>query len=183
MQSIQSRTLNLVLAGGRGERLQPLTHQKPKPLVSFGGIYRIIDFTLSNCVNSQLSKICILTQYRHDAMKSYIREGWNRFSGKVSKDGDCPVCLPPSRERPYRGTADAVFQNINLLRRDKPDFVLILSGDHVYHMDYTDLIRRHADTGADVTIAAIKQPIQTAYQFGVLETDGRLRVVGFQESR
>ena len=172
----------LILAGGRGERLQPLTAYRPKPLISFGGIFRIIDFTLSNCLNSALSRVSLLTQYRSEELHDYIRQNWAEVWRHSARCGTAPLpCLPPVSGKQYRGTADAVFQNLPILESDWPELVLILSGDHIYDMDYRDLIRRHAESNADLTIAAVEHPLKDAHHFGVVEVDGDMKVIGFQE--
>ena len=169
----------LILAGGRGERLYPLTVSRSKPAVPFGGVFRIVDFTLSNRLNSGLSRACLLTQYKHEDLQSYIERSWNELWTEITRE---PLaCLPPSRGKRYRGTADAVFQNIGAFQNDGPEFVLILSGDHVYHMDYRWLLRSHAETDADLTIATVEHRLTDAAHFGVVEVDTESRVIGFQE--
>jgi glucose-1-phosphate adenylyltransferase len=174
------RTQAFILAGGQGERLQPLTISRPKPLVSFGGMFRILDFTLSNCLHSGLQDVSILTQYQHEELHRYIRQGWSRFWHSSSPDRSPLVCRPPVSGKRYRGTADAVFRNSEVMS-EKSDFVLILCGDHIYQMDYGDLLRHHMETNADLTIATVKHPLRAASQFGVLEVDQAFRVTGFQE--
>jgi len=169
----------LIMAGGRGERLYPLTASRPKPAVPFGGIFRIVDFTLSNCLNSGLKNVTLLTQYKHEELQSYIRQGWSRLWSGYSPEP--LVCLPPRGEQRYRGTADAVFQNMGELESCGPEPVLILSADHVYHMDYRRLLSYHADTKADLTIATVEHALTAAKDYGVVEVDDELRVVGFQE--
>jgi glucose-1-phosphate adenylyltransferase len=170
-----------ILAGGRGERLHPLTLSRPKPLLPFGGFFRIIDFTLSNCLNSKLFQVSLLTQYKCEALHAHIRNAWIDV-WKASGRGDGTLrCLAPASGKRYRGTADAVFQNMPLLDFDRPEFVLVLAGDHVYEIDYRDLIRNHAETGADLTIAAVEYPVTEARHFGVLEADARFQVIGFEE--
>jgi len=172
------RTQALILAGGRGERLFPLTASRPKPAISFGGIFRIIDFTLSNCLNSTVPQVALLTQYRRDELHTYIREGWSEL---WNTSGRQPLtCLPPTSGKRYRGTADAVFQNLPLIHSDTEN-VLILSGDHVYQMDYRELLAQHAETNADVTIATTEHPLKDATHFGVVEVEKDFRVTGFQE--
>ena len=169
----------LILAGGRGERLYPLTVSRSKPAVPFGGIFRIVDFTLSNCLNSGLSRASLLTQYKHEDLQSYIERSWNELWTEMTRE---PLaCLPPSGGNRYRGTADAVFQNIGAFQNDGPEFVLILSGDHVYQMDYRSLLRSHAETDADLTIATVEHRLTDAAHFGVVEVDTESRVIGFQE--
>lgn len=175
-------TLTFILAGGEGSRLHPLTDERPKPVVPFGGIFRIIDFTLSNCLNSGLRRLYLLTQYKHEALHRYVREGWGALWNEFRWDrGEFLVCLPPASGKRYRGTADAVLQNIELIRRECPEFVLILSGDHIYHMDYRELVESHADSGAGLTIAVAEQPAEEASRFGVLEVEPDGRVAGFEE--
>jgi len=173
-----SRTQAFILAGGKGARLHPLTAARPKPAVSFGGVFRIIDFTLSNCLHSGVSRVIVLTQYRYEQLHSYVRKAWwNVWSQTV---GDYPVCSPPGPGMSYSGTADAVFQNLES-RDIASDYVLILSGDHVYQMDYRDLLRQHIETKADLTIATVEYPLAKASAFGVLQVNGSLRVTGFKE--
>ena len=174
VQTLTARTQTFILAGGRGERLLPLTLDRPKPAVPFGGTSRIIDFTLSNCVNSGLSRLRLLTQYKYEELHSYIRRQWR------DRAGNHPVCLPPVSGKQYRGTADAVFQNLATGEK-LPDFVLVLSGDHVYEMDYREMLMQHAATGADLTIGTVEHPIQDASRYGVVEVDSEFRVTGFQE--
>ena len=175
-----ARTQTFILAGGQGERLQPLTALRPKPAVSFGGMFRIIDFTLANCMHSGLPNVLLLTQYRHDELHRYIREGWWDLWKTSSTEREPLRCLQPVNGKRYRGTADAVFQNAGLLNADS-EFALVLSGDHIYQMDYRDLLRQHAETNADLTIAAVEYPLDEASHFGVLEVDDSLRVTGFEE--
>jgi glucose-1-phosphate adenylyltransferase len=175
-------TLGVLLAGGAGERLYPLTRDRAKPAVTFGGIYRIIDITLSNCVNSDLRKVYILTQYKALSLNRHIREGWGNVYGR--EIGEFIEILPPMKrvsENWYMGTADAVYQNIYSVGSEQPKFVLILSGDHIYKMNYDRMAQQHRDSGADVTIATILiDPAETKH-FGVVEIDREGRVVGFQE--
>ena len=146
-------TLGVLLAGGAGERLFPLTRDRAKPAVTFGGIYRIIDVTLSNCVNSDLRRVYILTQYKALSLNRHIREGWNIFGSEV---GEFIEVLPPMKrvsEKWYQGTADAVYQNIYSIGAEQPKHVLILSGDHIYKMNYGRMMKQHKDSGADATLA------------------------------
>src|SRR5690348_12116696 len=153
-----TRTHALILAGGQGERLHPLTVSRPKPAVSFGGMFRIIDFTLSNCLHSHLRRVSILTQYKSEELLRYVREGWWDLWSSTATNREDLVCLPPVSGKRYRGTADAVFQNVELLNGDS-EFVLMLSGDHIYQMDYRDLLRQHVETNADLTIATVEHPL------------------------
>ena len=171
----------LLLAGGAGERLYPLTRDRAKPAVSFGGPYRIIDFTLSNCINSGLRKIFIATQYKSQSLNRHIRMGWGTVNTEL---GEFIEILPPQKrvgENWYLGTADAVYQNLYSLERERPRWVIILSGDHIYKMDYGKMLDVHIARGAQLTVAAIEVPVADSRRFGVLEVDEASRVVGFQE--
>lgn len=174
-------TLTLVLAGGQGERLYPLTKDRAKPAVPFGGQYRIIDFTLSNCANSGLQRIFVLTQYKSYSLDRHLRMGWNIFSGHFNQ---FLYSIPPQLRVGsswYLGTADAVFQNVELLEAQRPRRVLILSGDQIYKMDYSEMIEAHARCGAAATIAAVECDPVTARRMGVLELDPGGRVRAFVE--
>ena len=175
-------TLGILLAGGAGERLYPLTRDRAKPAVTFGGIYRIIDITLSNCVNSGLRRVFILTQYKALSLNRQIREGWNIFGHEI---GEFIEILPPMKrvsENWYMGTADAVYQNIYSIGSEQSNFVFILSGDHIYKMNYQKMLEQHVEAGADVTVATFEvSPEEAAGSFGVLETDKDWRIVGFEE--
>src|SRR4029077_19321516 len=139
---LEDQTLTFILAGGEGERLYPLTADQPKPAVPFGGVFRIIDFTLSNVLNSGLRRIYVLTQYKHERLHSYVREGWTQIRNEFRQDcGEDLMCLPPISGKRYRGTADAVFQNLEAIEKSSAEYVLIVSGDQVYHMDYGELLR------------------------------------------
>ncbi|MGE3840359.1 MAG: glucose-1-phosphate adenylyltransferase [Vicinamibacterales bacterium] len=174
-------TLVVVLAGGAGERLFPLTRERAKPAVYFGGPYRIIDFTLCNCINSGLRKIFIATQYKSLSLNRHIRLGWNVVAEEL---GEFVEILPPQKrvgEHWYLGTADAVFQNLYSIVQEDPRHIVVLSGDHVYKMDYGKMLRVHKETGARATIAAIELPLEDARRCGVLQVDATDRVTGFQE--
>ena len=175
-----ARISTFILAGGQGERLHPLTLSRPKPAVSFGGAFRMIDFTLFNCLHSGLCRVSLLTQYKYEELHRYLREGWSDLWSDPSVCREPLLCLPPVSGKRYRGTADAVFQNVNVVHADS-DFVLVLSGDHIYQMDYGDLLRQHIETNADLTIAAVEYPLCEAMNFGVLQVDETSRVTGFQE--
>jgi glucose-1-phosphate adenylyltransferase len=173
--------LGILLAGGAGERLYPLTRHLAKPAVPFGGAYRIIDFTLSNCINSHIRRIFILTQYKALELTRHIRDGWNIFSADL---GEFIEVIPPMKrvhEDWYRGTADAVYQNIESIVAERPSQVLIVSGDHIYKMDYREMLEWHKQCGADATIATIQYNPAEAHHFGVLEIDSDFRIVGFEE--
>jgi glucose-1-phosphate adenylyltransferase len=174
-------TLVIVLAGGAGERLYPLTKERAKPAVYFGGPYRIIDFTLSNCVNSGLRRIFIATQYKSLSLSRHIRMGWNVVSEEL---GEFIELLPPQKrvgEHWYLGTADAVYQNLYSIVRENPRHIIVLSGDHVYKMDYGKMLRFHLDHEAAATIAAIEIPTSESHRFGIVQIDEGDRVSGFQE--
>jgi len=175
-------TLGVLLAGGAGERLYPLTRDRAKPAVTFGGIYRIIDITLSNCINSDLRHVYILTQYKALSLNRHVREGWGSVVGREL--GEFIEILPPMKrvsDNWYMGTADAVYQNIYSIGSEEPKYVLILSGDHIYKMNYDLMLKQHKDSGADVTLGTILvEPTETRH-FGVVEIDRTGRVVGFQE--
>ena len=174
-------TLGVLLAGGAGERLYPLTRDRAKPAVTFGGIYRIIDVTLSNCVNSNLRRVFILTQYKALSLNRQIREGWNILGREI---GEFIEILPPMKrvsDNWYMGTADAVYQNIYSIGSEQPKYVLILSGDHIYKMNYERMLTQHVDSGADVTLATLLTDPGESRHFGVVDIDRDSRVVGFLE--
>ena len=174
-------TLGVLLAGGAGERLYPLTRDRAKPAVTFGGIYRIIDITLSNCVNSDLRRVFILTQYKALSLNRHIREGWNIVAREM---GEFIEILPPMKrvsDNWYMGTADAVYQNIYSIGSEEPKHVIILSGDHIYKMNYGRMLKQHSDSGADVTLATILVEPEETFRFGVVDMDRDSRVVGFEE--
>jgi glucose-1-phosphate adenylyltransferase len=174
-------TLGVLLAGGAGERLYPLTRDRAKPAVTFGGIYRIIDITLSNCINSDLRRVYILTQYKALSLNRHIREGWNIVGREVNEFVEV---LPPMKrvsDQWYQGTADAVYQNIYSIGSEQPKHVLILSGDHIYKMNYELMLKQHEDSGADVTLGTIQIDPDETYRFGVVEVDRDNRITGFEE--
>jgi glucose-1-phosphate adenylyltransferase len=172
----------VVLAGGRGERLGPLTRDRAKPAVPFGGTYRIIDFTLSNCINSGLRRILVLTQYKAMSLDRHITLGWRHFLCREL--GEYIDVVPPQQridDQWYQGTADAVYQNIYTLEKERPEHVMILAGDHIYKMDYGRLIEFHQEKGADVTIPAQRIHASQSRHFGIMEIDDSGRVMGFDE--
>src|SRR5277367_5017517 len=174
-------TLGVLLAGGAGERLYPLTRDRAKPAVTFGGIYRIIDITLSNCLNSDLRRVYILTQYKALSLNRHVREGWNIMGSEM---GEFIEVLPPMKrvsDQWYQGTADAVYQNIYSIGSEQPRHVLILSGDHIYKMNYGLMLQQHNDSSADVTLGNIQIDPAEVYRFGVVDVDHDNRVIGFQE--
>jgi glucose-1-phosphate adenylyltransferase len=173
--------LAILLAGGAGERLFPLTKDTAKPAVPFGGVYRIIDFTLSNCINSDVRRIFILTQYKALDLIRHVRDGWNILSPEL---GEYIEVLPPMKrvsEDWYQGTADAVFQNFQSIEAEAPTVVLMLSGDHIYKMHYGEMIAWHREHKADVTIATLRVNPEEAVRFGVLEIAEDYRITGFEE--
>jgi glucose-1-phosphate adenylyltransferase len=173
--------LAILLAGGAGERLHPLTKDTAKPAVPFGGAYRIIDFTLSNCINSGLRRIFILTQYKSLELTRHIRDGWNFLAAEV---GEYIEVIPPMKrvhEDWYQGTADAVFQNFQSIEAEAPELTLMLSGDHIYKMNYDEMLDWHRQHRADITIATLQVPPHEASRFGVAEIDEEYRIVGFEE--
>jgi glucose-1-phosphate adenylyltransferase len=173
--------LAILLAGGAGERLYPLTQYTAKPAVPFGGTYRIIDFTLSNCLNSDIRRIFVLTQYKSLELSRHIREGWSIFAREI---GEYIESLPPMKrvhEDWYLGTADAVYQNIESIYAEQPEYTLILSGDHIYKMDYHEMVDWHRRHGADVTIATIQVAPEEACRFGIADIQPDHRITGFEE--
>ena len=173
--------LAMVLAGGKGERLYPLTLHRAKPAVPFGGKYRIIDFTLSNCLNSGLRKIAVLIQYKSHSLDRHIRRGWNILNQEV---GEFIASIPPQQrigEDWYKGTADAVYQNLFLMDNEQPDFLLVLAGDHIYKMNYAEMYDFMITKQADVVVGAIEFPLAEASRFGVIGVDDECRIVRFDE--
>ena len=173
--------IGVLLAGGQGERLWPLTRDRAKPAVPFGGLYRIIDITLSNCINSDLLRVFVLTQYKALSLNRHIRAGWSPLAGL----GDYIEVLPPQMrvsQQWYQGTADAVYQNIYSIGSERSKYAFILSGDHIYKMNYAKMLKQHVDSAADVTVATIQIPVkQAAKQFGVIAVDNEWRIIGFEE--
>ncbi len=181
MAALLDDTLVIVLAGGAGERLYPLTKDRAKPAVYFGGPYRIIDFALSNCINSGLRRIFIATQYKSLSLNRHIRMGWSIVSEEL---GEFIEILPPQKrvgEQWYQGTADAVFQNLYSITRETPRHLVVLSGDHVYKMDYARMLRVHQERHAAVTLATIEIPVSDVSRFGIIVIDENERVTGFEE--
>ncbi|HNK14769.1 MAG TPA: glucose-1-phosphate adenylyltransferase, partial [Nitrospira sp.] len=176
-----AKIFTMVLAGGKGERLQPLTDQRAKPAVPFGGKYRIIDFTLSNCLNSGLRQMAVLIQYKSHSLDRHIRTGWNILNPEL---GEYIVSVPPHQrisEEWYRGTADAVYQNLFLLDNDHPEFLLVLAGDHIYKMNYADMYNLLIEKQADAIVGAIETPLADAHRFGVIAVDEDRRILSFDE--
>ncbi|MDP8230859.1 MAG: glucose-1-phosphate adenylyltransferase [Candidatus Gorgyraea atricola] len=175
------KVLTFIMAGGKGERLSPLTEERTKPAVPFGGVYRIIDFTLSNCVNSGLRRIHVLTQYKSYSLTRHISGGWNVLNGELGEYIDIIPAQQRLDESWYQGTADSLYQNIYAIEDEKPDRVLILAGDHVYKMDYKDMLDFHAAKGADVTLGVVQVPAETAAKLGVCEINSESRLVKLTE--
>ena len=174
-------TLTIILAGGMGARLAPLTDNRAKPAVPFGGKYRIIDFTLTNCLHSGLRRILVLTQYKSHSLQKHLRDGWSIFNPEL---GEYITVVPPQMRKGdkwYSGTADAIYQNLWLLSRSDAKYVVVLSGDHIYRMDYAPMLQRHKDTGADLSIACMEVPVAEATNFGVMAIDENQRIVEFTE--
>lgn len=175
------KLLTFIMAGGKGERLYPLTKDRAKPAVPFGGIYRIIDFTLSNCINSGIRRINVLTQYKSMSLARHIRMGWNVLNGEVGEYIDVVPAQQRIDEHWYQGTADAIYQNLYSIQIESPEQVLVLAGDHVYKMDYKMLVDFHRDSYADLTIGVVPVPKEECSQVGVIETDEKNRVTSFIE--
>ncbi|MBN2135568.1 MAG: glucose-1-phosphate adenylyltransferase [Acidobacteria bacterium] len=176
-----SKTLTFIMAGGHGTRLHPLTEERAKPAVTFGGIYRLIDFTLSNCYHSGLRRIIVLTQYRSRSLHRHIFDGWNFIN---TRPGEYIDLNPPQfrgREGWYLGTADAIYQNLFVIRDEKPEYVLVLGGDHIYKMHYGKFLKYHIEKQADISVACIEVPKSEATEFGVLHIDEHGRVINFIE--
>ena len=178
---LTKHTLALILAGGRGSRLKDLTKWRAKPSVPFGGKFRIIDFPLSNCINSGIRQVSVLTQYKAHSLILHIQRGWSFLRGEFGEF----VELLPAQQRIennwYAGTADAVYQNLDIIRNHNPDYVLVLAGDHIYRMDYGTMIAHHVETGADMTVGCIEVGLETAKEFGVMDVDEEGRVLEFAE--
>ncbi len=175
------KTLTVVLAGGVGSRLAPLTNDRAKPAVPFGGKYRIIDFTLTNCLHSGLRRVLVLTQYKSHSLNKHIRDGWSVFNPEL---GEYITVVPPQMRTGdtwYAGTADAIYQNLYLLERSGAKWLLVLSGDHIYRMDYAPLLQFHRQVEADCTVAGMQVPLSEAGQFGVMQLGAQQRVTGFAE--
>jgi glucose-1-phosphate adenylyltransferase len=181
MRLAMKNVVAVVMAGGKGERLMPLTRDRSKPAIPFGGIYLLIDLALSNCINSEVYKIIVLPQYKSQTLMQHLEGGWNIFSAAL---GHFLKIAPPQMmagEKWYQGTADSIRQNIYLLEQARPEHVLVLSGDHVYKMDYSLFKHAHETNGADVSIAVIEMGKETSREFGIVQVDETFRVRGFQE--
>jgi glucose-1-phosphate adenylyltransferase len=174
-------TFAIILAGGRGSRLMQLTDWRSKPAVPFGGKFRIIDFTLSNCVNSGIRRIGVATQYKAQSLIHHLQRGWSFLDGRFDEYIDLMPAQQQITEDWYQGTADAVFQNLDLIRRRRPSYVLVLSGDHIYKMDYGRMLAQHAQSQADVSIACMDVPIEEAGAFGIVGVDDQQIIRSFVE--
>jgi len=175
-------TIALVLAGGRGSRLHELTDWRAKPALYFGGKYRIIDFPLSNCINSGIRRVGVLTQYKAHSLVRHLVHGWSHFKKEL---GEYVEILPASQRFSndwYLGTADAIYQNLDIIRAEKPKYVLVLSGDHIYKMDYGAMLLAHVESGAEMTVSCLEVPVEEAAgAFGVMKVDTNSRIIGFEE--
>ncbi|MDX8385154.1 MAG: glucose-1-phosphate adenylyltransferase [Gallionella sp.] len=182
VSKITKNTYAMVLAGGRGSRLHQLTEWRAKPAVPFGGKFRIIDFVLSNCVNSGIRRIGVATQYKSHSLIQHIQRGWSFLNGQFGEFVDLlPAQQRLNDESWYQGTADAVYQNLDILREINPDFVMILAGDHIYKMDYGKLLAFHVESEADMSVACLEVPVAEATGFGVMAVDEQSRVIEFAE--
>ena len=178
---LTKNTIALILAGGRGSRLKDLTNWRAKPAVPFGGKFRIIDFPLSNCINSGVRRIGVVTQYNSHSMMRHIQRGWGFLSGEFNEYVDLLPAQQRAQQQWYKGTADAVFQNLDILRGGGAEYVLILAGDHIYKMDYGRMLATHVHNKADMTVACVNVPLEEAKSFGIVGVDAEDRVVEFQE--
>jgi glucose-1-phosphate adenylyltransferase len=182
MAQLARQTMAVILAGGRGTRLGALTDNRAKPAVPFGGKFRIIDFALSNCINSGIRRIGIATQYQSHGLIHHVQRGWSFLDGRFNEFVELLPAQQSSNCEWYKGTADAVYQNLELLRNHDPRLILVLAGDHVYKMDYTRMLYEHVDRGADMTVGCVEVPVEEAAgQLGVMAVDRDWRVVGFDE--
>ncbi|VDZ54439.1 Glucose-1-phosphate adenylyltransferase [Serratia odorifera] len=176
------KSVALILAGGRGSRLKDLTSTRAKPAVHFGGKFRIIDFALSNCLNSGIRRIGVITQYQSHTLVQHIQRGWSFLNEEMNEFVDLlPAQQRLSTEHWYKGTADAVYQNLDIIRRYDAEYVVILAGDHIYKMDYSRMLIDHVEKGAQCTVACLPVPLQQASEFGVMKVDENDRVLEFLE--
>lgn len=181
ISTLTKNTVAIILAGGRGSRLKNLTDWRAKPAVQFGGKFRIIDFPLSNCINSGIRRINVATQYKSQSLIQHIQRGWGFLRGEFHEYVNIIPAQQRLSEEWYKGTADAVYQNIDLLRENGGEYILVLAGDHIYKMDYGKMLATHARSNADMTIACINVPLEDAKGFGVIEVNDEDRVVAFEE--
>ena len=177
LNTARMKTLSIILAGGRGSRLKQLTDNRSKPAVPIAGKYKIIDFPLSNCMNSGMRRIAVLTQYRSHTLNQHVQRGWNFLRSDFNEF----IELWPAQQQTggdwYRGTADAVYQNLSMIDGLESEFILILAGDHVYKQDYSVMLQEHIDSGADVTVACIQVPLSEADQFGIMHVDDNDNII------
>ncbi|MET0291013.1 MAG: glucose-1-phosphate adenylyltransferase [Steroidobacteraceae bacterium] len=178
---LTSGALAMIMAGGRGERLRGLTEHRCKPATPFGGKFRIVDFVLSNCVNSGIRQICLLTQYKGQSLIQHVQRGWSYLRGEFGEFIDVIPAQQQVGKFWYRGTADSVYQNLDVIRQHRPKHVLVLAGDHIYKMDYGPMIAYHVEKGADITVGVVEVPIVEARDFGVLSVTEWNRVTKFSE--
>lgn len=181
ISNLTRNTLALIMAGGRGSRLRELTAWRAKPAVPFGGKFRIIDFPLSNCVNSGIRKIGVLTQYKAHSLIQHIQRGWGMFRGEFREFVELLPAQQRVEESWYAGTADSIYQNLDIIRIHNPDYVLVLAGDHIYKMDYGAMLAQHVETRADITVGCIEVPLQSAREFGVMGVNEEKRIHSFDE--
>jgi len=181
VSALTKNTVALILAGGRGSRLKDLTNWRAKPAVPFGGKFRIIDFPLSNCINSGIRRVGIVTQYKSHSLIQHIQRGWGFLRGEFNEFVELLPAQQRIEEEWYKGTADAVFQNLDILRNMGPEYVLILAGDHIYKMDYGQMLASHVRNKADMTVACLNVPIEEAKAFGVMGVDDDDRIIQFRE--
>ena len=181
ISNLTRNTLALIMAGGRGSRLKDLTTWRAKPAVPFGGKFRIIDFPLSNCVNSGIRKIGVLTQYKAHSLIQHIQRGWGMFRGEFQEFVELLPAQQRVEESWYSGTADAIYQNLDIIRIHDPEHVLILAGDHIYKMDYGEMLANHVEMKADITVGCIEVPVEKASEYGVMGVDDFNRIINFTE--
>ncbi len=176
------KTLALILAGGEGSRLKDLTEWRAKPAVPFGGKYRIIDFALSNCINSGIRRIGVLTQYKSDSLIRHLQRAWGFMRAEVGEYVEIlPAQQRTAKREWYQGTADALYQNLDIMQRHDPEYVIVLGGDHIYKMDYTEMLAQHVESGADFTVACIEVACEEAKGFGIMSVDQDMRITEFAE--
>jgi len=181
ISKLTANTVALVLAGGRGSRLMDMTNWRAKPAVPFGGKFRIIDFPMSNCINSGIRRISVLTQYKSHSLQRHLQRGWSFMSGQFGEFMEVLPAQQRTGEGWYEGTADAVYQNLDIIRHYNPEYVVILAGDHIYKMDYGKMVAAHVAKGADITVGCIPVSLEEAKAFGVMAIDGDDRIVEFAE--
>ena len=181
ISNLTRNTLALIMAGGRGSRLKDLTAWRAKPAVPFGGKFRIIDFPLSNCINSGIRRIGVLTQYKAHSLILHVQQGWGHLRGEFNEFVEILPAQQRVQESWYAGTADSIFQNLDIIRSHAPEYVLILAGDHIYKMDYGTMIAAHVENKADITVGCIVVPRETAKEYGVMGVDNEQRISSFDE--